>query len=83
MPQITIYTTNACPGCQQAKTFMQQNQIEYTEINVSDNLAKQQEMIILTKGHRQVPVIVITTDSGQQEIVLGFDQTALKTALGL
>ncbi|HNT30235.1 MAG TPA: glutaredoxin family protein [bacterium] len=77
---IKVYTTDHCPQCQQAKTFLKQNSHAFEEINVSADVAKQQEMIILTGGYRQVPVIVVEAN-GRQEVIKGFDRPKLEQAL--
>ncbi|OIP99778.1 hypothetical protein AUK40_00460 [Candidatus Wirthbacteria bacterium CG2_30_54_11] len=81
--RITIYSTDHCPECQKAKNFFSQREIAYQEINVSHDIAKQQEMIILTNGHRQVPVIKVEDELGKLEVLKGFDITRVSSLLGL
>jgi glutaredoxin 3 len=59
MPAITIYTTMFCPYCQAAKRLLQKKGAEYTEIDVSMNAAKREEMTRLAGGRRSVPQIFI------------------------
>ena len=82
-PRITIYSTDQCPSCQMAKNFLQQREISYEEINVTHDIAKQQEMIILTGGYRQVPVIKVVHAEGRQEVLKGFSIPMMNSALGL
>ena len=73
----TIYSTPTCPYCRQAKDFLKQNKIEYTEIDVATNEAKAQEMIEKS-GQMGVPVIDI-----DGKIIVGFDKAEIKKALGI
>jgi glutaredoxin 3 len=59
MPAITIYTTMFCPYCHAAKRLLQKKGAEYTEIDVSMNAAKREEMTRLAGGRRSVPQIFI------------------------
>ena len=36
MSKITVYSTNNCVKCRMTKKFLQQNNIDYTEINIDD-----------------------------------------------
>lgn len=81
MSKVTIYTTPTCQYCRMAKAFFQENNIEYNEIDVSSNQTAAQEMISKS-GQMGVPVIVVSKD-GQEEVIVGFDQARLKSALGV
>lgn len=77
MKEVTIYSTPTCVYCNMAKTFFKSNGVNYTEHNVAADLDKRKEMIDKT-GQMGVPVI----DVGG-EIVVGFDEARLRTALNL
>lgn len=77
MKDVTIYSTPTCHFCQLAKDFFKEKSIEYTEHNVAEDAEKRQEMMQKT-GQMGVPVITIG-----DEILVGFDQAKLTTALGL
>ncbi|MEK7531328.1 MAG: glutaredoxin domain-containing protein [Patescibacteria group bacterium] len=77
MKKVSIYTTPTCTYCKLAKQFFHEHNVEYEEFDVASNLEKRQEMIEKTQ-QMGVPVI----DAGGQ-IVIGFDEDALKTALGI
>jgi glutaredoxin len=64
-----------------AKDFLQEKGVEYTEIDVSVDQQKAQEMVEKT-GQMGVPVIIINKD-GQEEVLVGFDQVQLTNLLGL
>lgn len=57
MATVIIYTTGYCPYCVRAMQLLDNKQVEYTEINVSEADARA-KMAALTNG-RTVPQIVI------------------------
>ncbi len=73
--KITVYSTPTCPFCKNAKQFLDDRNITYTDIDVSENHEKAQEMI-QKSGQMGVPVIEI-----DGEIIVGFDENELKKAL--
>ena len=75
--KVLIYSTPTCPYCKQTKDFLKQNNIKYTEIDVSSDEKRAQEMIEKS-GQMGVPVIDI-----EGQIIVGFDKSALKKALGI
>lgn len=77
MPTVTIYTTPTCTYCHAAKEYFKKNNVAYTEKDVAQDQAAQQEMI-QKSGQLGVPVI----DVGGT-IVTGFDQPKLKKLLGI
>jgi glutaredoxin len=60
-----------------AKDFMDEHKVAYEEHNVSSDLEKRNEMITKS-GQMGVPVISI-----DGEMMVGYDQDALATALGI
>ena len=75
--KVTIYSTLACSHCHIAKAFFKENNVEYTEYNVAEDEDKLNEMVEKS-GQMGVPVI----DIGGK-ILVGFDQEAVKEALGI
>ncbi len=59
MAEITIYTTFLCPYCARAKALLDKKGAGYTEIDVSYDTAKREEMTRLTGGRTSVPQIWI------------------------
>ncbi len=57
MATVTIYTTAWCPYCIRAKQLLDNKQVDYTEINVSEADARD-KMTALTGG-TTVPQVVI------------------------
>ncbi len=74
---VVIYSTPTCHFCLLAKDFFAKNRVKFTDYNVAEDTEKAREMI-KKSGQMGVPVIDI---DGQ--IIIGFDQSALKEALRL
>lgn len=72
---VTIYTTTSCPYCKMAKSFFQENNIAFTEKDVTDDAVAQEEMIAKSS---QLAVPVIDIDG---EIIVGFNQAKIKELL--
>lgn len=75
--EILIYTTQSCPYCHKLKDFLTSNNYNYTEINLTLNPEKINELLEKTK-QTSVPVTVI-----DNEIILGYDLDALKKKLDI
>lgn len=75
--KITVYSTPTCPYCIRTKKFLEDNNIAFEDIDVSENQEKAQKMIARS-GQMGVPVVDI---DGQ--IIVGFDKDKIKKALGL
>ena len=82
---VTIYSTPTCHFCQIAKDFLKEKGISFTEFNVAQDLERRQEMI-QKSGQMGVPVIFVgdtSNPSEQVEMIVGFDQEKLASALGI
>ena len=77
MADVTIYSTPTCPYCKQTKEFLNENNVEFTDIDVSSDAAKAQEMIEKS-GQMGVPVLDI-----DGEIIVGFDREKISEKLGI
>lgn len=77
MKEVTIYSTPTCHFCHLAKDFFNENNIKYTEYDVSVDMEKRQE-IIKRSGQMGVPVITIDND-----LIVGFNEPAIRQILGL
>ena len=73
--QVLVYSTGPCPYCKMAKAFLEENSIEFTEKDVSQDRAAAEEMVEKS-GQTGVPVLDI-----DGEIIVGFDREAIKKAL--
>lgn len=77
MSQVIIYTTPTCVYCKMTKSFFTENNIQYEEKNVAEDVVARDEMVTKS-GQMGVPVIDV---NGQ--LVIGFDQPRLKELLGI
>jgi glutaredoxin 3 len=77
MKNVSIYTTATCTYCKHAKELFKEHNIAYNEYDVGADAEKRKEMIDMT-GQMGVPVIKI-----DDEIMVGFDKTAVLEALGI
>lgn len=59
MARVTMYTTNVCPFCMQAKRLLRELDIPYDEINVEVDVNVRGEMVTRAGGRRTVPQIFI------------------------
>lgn len=62
MPRVIIYTTNYCPYCFGAKAFLRSKEVEFEEIDVTDNPPRRAEMERLS-ARGTVPQIFIDGQS--------------------
>lgn len=74
MADVKIYTSNTCPYCTSAKSYLEDKGIEYTERNVQEDKEARQELMDM--GHMGVPIIVI---DGEQ--IVGFDKNRIQEKL--
>jgi glutaredoxin-like YruB-family protein len=72
---VKLYTSPTCGYCHQAKRYLSERGVEFTEHDVSVDRAAAQEIIRLT-GQTGVPVIVV-----DGEPVIGFDRHRLEQLL--
>ena len=73
--KVTVYSTPACPFCKQAKQFLDEHGVEYSDHDVSSEIEKQHEMYEKS-DQMGVPVIII-----DDQVVIGFDMKKLKELL--
>lgn len=76
MANVVVFSSDTCPYCTLAKQFLSNNNVEFTEKNVSSDADARKELMKM--GHMGVPVILVD----EQEIV-GFDEPKLRSLLGL
>ena len=77
MKKITIYSTPTCHFCAEAKKFLKDRNIAFTEHNVAADMEKRKEMIDKS-GQLGVPVIDV---DGQ--VMVGFEEASLKSLIGI
>lgn len=74
---VKIYSTPTCPYCVALKNFLQENHIEFEDIDVSQNVQAREEMIQKTE-QMGVPVIEING-----EFIVGFNKERISEILGI
>lgn len=74
---IKIYSTPACPYCATLKEFLKEHNIEFEDIDVSQDFQAQEEMI---KKSEQMGVPVVEING---QIVIGFDKERILQLLNI
>jgi glutaredoxin 3 len=74
--KVVMYTTPTCSYCRQAKAYLNQNRVRYTEIDVSRDQRASADMVRRT-GQSAVPVILI-----DNRPIVGFDKRRIDRMLG-
>ena len=59
MSSVEIYTTHSCPYCIAAKALLTRKGVAFTEIDVSGDWERRQEMMQRANGRMTVPQIFI------------------------
>ena len=77
MAKVTVYSTPTCPWCHKLKDFLKENNVEFTDKDVSADDAARDEMV---KKSDQMGVPVADIDG---EIFIGFDEEGIKKKLNL
>ncbi|NDB82487.1 MAG: glutaredoxin 3 [Alphaproteobacteria bacterium] len=61
MKEIKVYTTNYCPYCVKAKTLLKSKNLEFVEIDVTENQEERLALVEKSGGRKTVPQIFIGT----------------------
>lgn len=77
MPKVKLFTTPTCPYCVALKAFLKEHNIEFEQIDVSQNAQLAKELVEKT-GQMGVPVLEI-----DEEIVVGFDREKISQLLNI
>ncbi len=85
MKIVTIYTTPTCGYCKMEKQYLTDKNVPFTAVDVSSDPQVREEFMNKGKGHSEftggVPLTVIVAQDGSEELVFGFDQAKLDSAL--
>lgn len=73
---IKIYSTPSCPYCKMAKQFLKDNNIDFLDIDISNNRQEASKMVEIS-GQMGVPVLDI-----DGTIIIGFNKPEIMKALG-
>jgi glutaredoxin-like YruB-family protein len=74
---VKVYTTNSCPWCVKAKTYLKSKNISFEELNVQEDMRAREEMV---KKSNQMGVPVLDING---TIIIGFDKNSIDTALDI
>lgn len=77
-----IYSTKTCPFCKMEKEYLTQKGIAFENIFVDEDEKKAEEMI-QKSGQMGVPVTIVTSDDGKEEVIVGFDKDKLNSVLAI
>lgn len=73
MKRVRVFTTNACSWCKVAKAYLLDNDIEFTEIDIIDDIEGRREMVLMT-GQYGVPVVQVG-----EKAMIGWDPEEFET----
>ena len=59
MESVTMYTTDWCPDCTRAKSFLKDRGVQYREVNIEEDPTGLQIVIDANHGKRKVPTLKV------------------------
>jgi len=74
---VKVFSTSTCPYCLTLKVFLKENNIEFEDIDVSQNQQALDEMV-KKSGQMGVPVVEV-----DDQIVVGFDKEKISQLLNI
>lgn len=74
-PKVIVFTSPYCSWCKRVKSYLQQNRIRFTEVDVTKNTSAARDIVKRT-GQQGVPVVLINNRP-----VIGFDKAKLDRLL--
>ena len=77
MSKVRVFSTQMCPYCVTLKEFLKEKNIEFEDIDVSQNKKSLDEMVEKS-GQMGVPVVEI-----DGEIIVGFDKEKITSLLDI
>jgi glutaredoxin 3 len=75
--KVELYSTTYCPFCVRAKALLESKGVAFTEIDVTNDSAMRERMVVLAGGRRTVPEIFING-----RIIGGYDELRALEAAG-
>lgn len=76
-PKVIVFSTPTCTYCNQAKRYLKEKNIRFTDVDVSKDQSAARDMRRRT-GQIGVPVILINNQS-----IIGFDRNKINQLLNL
>jgi glutaredoxin len=80
---ITMYSTTTCVTCKGLGEWLTKNGFDYTKKMADADEAIMTELLAVSDGMIGVPFTVITSDSGEQTKIAGYDRKAFMKALNI
>lgn len=74
--QVTVYSTPTCPYCRQAKEYLTQKGVAFSDLNVATD-SEARNTMVQKSGQLGVPVIEVDGN-----VVIGFNRGKLDELLG-
>jgi glutaredoxin len=59
MGEITIYGTSWCVDCHRAKQFLKERGVDFSEVNIDEELDAEELVLQVNEGRRKVPTIKV------------------------
>lgn len=75
MSKVIVFTSDTCPHCVTAKSYLKEKGIEFEEKNIKETENRKK---LISMGFMGVPVILI-----DDEAISGFDKNKIDSLLGL
>lgn len=79
---VMLYALSTCPYCRMTKKFLDDNEVEYDVVDVDllegDERTAVVDEVKQLSGGTSFPVLVVDDD-----VIVGFNKTAIKERLGL
>lgn len=75
--EVIVYTTQSCPYCHMVKSYLQEKNVAYKEVDVSHDEAAAMKMVERS-GQTGVPQLLINN-----QMVVGFNKPLINMLLGL
>ena len=83
MQKITMYSTQWCADCRNAKRFLTCAGITFDEVDIDQNNAAAKQVIDWSGGRRVIPTFYITTENDQPIILHNPPMNTLAVSLGM
>lgn len=77
---VKVFSTPTCPYCQMVKDFLDKHGVKFDIIDVTNNEKAAGELVNIS-GQMGVPVTVLEKEKEENQVIIGFDEKALKDAL--
>ena len=59
METLTMYSTNGCPDCWRAKSFLRARGVAFREVNIEEDPSGEEIVIKANNGKRTVPTLEV------------------------